>query len=575
LKKNFRCEKLAKYYELINAKASQMYLKLFGFQEKPFHITPNPRFIFLSKTHREAFAHLLYGIQQRVGFLSLTGEVGTGKTTVLRTLLQQLEESDFRVALIFNPCLNALELLQAIHREFGIAFDRDRANLPQLHDSLNDFLLQQRQAGKTVVLVVDEAQDLDPAVLEQLRLLSNLETPTEKLIQMVLVGQPELEQILRRKDLRQLRQRLAVRYHLEPLDASDTAAYVLHRLRVAGWQGAGLFSEKALRLIFQSTGGTPRLINLLCDRALLVAYGRDSDSVSLRDIRLAKNELEPASPARKPYFALFAGLLLALLVLLGNYLMPLSRPPLLAGEAAREQKPAGTIPALHGETAGGERVDSNRSGRLTAAIAAITPAASVEQTFLALAGRWQREMPTPSLKTGSPATVKAALTTAGYTSVELQTRFAELLRIDAPVLLRIILPGIPGKRLFALTAANTAAVRIEPALTESGWLSKEELEQIWFGRAVLPFINYQDLPLVGKPGQQGESVAALQKLLRQAGLIDTPESGVYDPQTIEVVTRFQAERQLAPDGRVGARTLFWLYKEAGFKMPKLISGEPQ
>ena len=170
-----------------------MYLEMYGFEEKPFHITQNPRFIFLSKIHKEAFAHLLYGIQQRVGFLSLSGEIGTGKTTVLRTLLGQLEDSEYRVALIFNPCLTALELLQTIHREFGIDYDSEATNLVELLESLNRFLLQQREEGKTVVLVVDEAQNLAPNVLEQLRLLSNLETETEKLIQMVLVGQPELD----------------------------------------------------------------------------------------------------------------------------------------------------------------------------------------------------------------------------------------------------------------------------------------------------------------------------------------------------------------------------------------------
>ena len=148
-----------------------MYLESFGFSEKPFHITPNPRFIFLSKNHKEAFAHLLYGIQQRVGFLSLSGEIGTGKTTVLRTLLGQLEDAEYKLALIFNPCLSALELLQTIHREFAIDYDPDSSNMVALHDSLNRFLLEQRTAGKTVVLVIDEAQNLDPKVLEEWRML--------------------------------------------------------------------------------------------------------------------------------------------------------------------------------------------------------------------------------------------------------------------------------------------------------------------------------------------------------------------------------------------------------------------
>ncbi len=231
-----------------------MYLKMFGFQEKPFHITPNPRFIFLSKKHKEAFAHLLYGVQQRVGFLSLIGEVGTGKTTVLRTLLRQLEQADYQIALIFNPCVSALELLQSIHREFGIPYRDRESNFASLHESLNRFLLEERQHGKTVILVIDEAQNLDPAVLEQLRLLSNFETETDKLLQLIIVGQPELDEVLGRHELRQLEQRLIVRYRLTNMDAEDTASYVNHRLKVAGYKGGGLFTEKALRQIYRLVG---------------------------------------------------------------------------------------------------------------------------------------------------------------------------------------------------------------------------------------------------------------------------------------------------------------------------------
>jgi general secretion pathway protein A len=255
-----------------------MYENFFGFSERPFHNTPNPRFIFLSRNHREVFAHLLYGIQRRCGFIEVTGEVGTGKTTVLRTLFAQLADDAHRLAFIFNPSLSAVELLRGINREYGIAADANSA--AGLLDALNAFLLQENAAGRTVVLVIDEAQNLAPAVLEQIRLLSNLETETDKLIQIVLVGQPELGALLGQPGLRQLSQRITVRYHLHPMDFDDTRAYVEHRLEVAGARGRGLFEPAALRRIFRFSKGYPRLINILCDRALLVAYTENARTVT-------------------------------------------------------------------------------------------------------------------------------------------------------------------------------------------------------------------------------------------------------------------------------------------------------
>jgi len=549
-----------------------MYLQMFGFQEKPFHITPNPRFIFLSKNHKEAFAHLLYGIRQRVGFLSLTGEVGTGKTTVLRTLLGQLEESAYRVALIFNPCLSALELLQAVHKEFAIEFDPEQSNLVRLHDSLNSFLLRQREAGKTVVLVVDEAQNLDPSVLEQLRLLSNLETETEKLIQMILVGQPELDQILLRNDLRQLRQRLAVRYHLRPMDIADTAAYVRHRLKVAGWQGGELFTEGALRRAFKYSGGNPRLINILCDRALLVAYGRDSRTVSPADVRVAQSELEPRKLSRRNHYlpAMAIGMVLLLLLLFGPRLISTLPPPEIEAVNTSDPKlPAEPAPAVSKEPVEGKSTDRERIDQLKAAIASISPDESFQRSFVALTELWQKTVPPAVNSTGS---LLAALRNAGFTAVEMEARLTELTEMNVPVILRVVLPGIPGKRYFVLTDVEGASVRIEPALTESGWLSREELEQLWFGKVILPYVNFQGITIIKQPGQGGGQIQALQTLLKLAGADPVSDSGVYDQQTIEAVTRFQAEHQLAPDGRVGAKTLFRLYKDAGLKMPRLVSG---
>ena len=257
-----------------------MYLDFYGFREKPFNLTPDPRFVFLSKNRREAFAHLLYAIENRTGFIALTGEVGLGKTTVLRSLLCQLDPNHYRTALIFNPCLSPHELLQNITREFGIS--ANSSNSGDLLDALNMFLLQQNAEGRTVVLVIDEVQNLETQVLEQIRLISNLETDKEKLIQIVLSGQPEFEEILKKKEMRQLSQRITVRYHLTPMDFEDTVHYIDHRLEVAGGRGGVIFSRPALKRIYSYSRGIPRLINTACDRALLAGYTRDTARISYR-----------------------------------------------------------------------------------------------------------------------------------------------------------------------------------------------------------------------------------------------------------------------------------------------------
>jgi general secretion pathway protein A len=275
-----------------------MYCDFFGFSEKPFVITPNPRFIFLGKNHREAFAHLIYGIDSHAGFIQLTGEVGTGKTTVLRTLLGQLDEKRYRTALILNPCLSAEELLRAINREYGLPWEG--LSRAALLERLGELLLEENRAGRTVVLVIDEAQNLEPKVLEQIRLVSNLETERDKLIQIVLSGQPELEELLARRDLRQIAQRITVRYHLHPMDRDDMAAYIRHRLEVAGGVGAALFSPKALDLIHSYSGGYPRLVNIACDRILLAAYGDETRDISPRLARQAIDELKQSGRTGQP-----------------------------------------------------------------------------------------------------------------------------------------------------------------------------------------------------------------------------------------------------------------------------------
>lgn len=283
-----------------------MYFDHYGLKEAPFSITPDPRFVFLSDRHRDALAHLIYGISQGGGggFVQLTGEVGTGKTTLSRLLLEQLPENT-RVALVLNPRVQPVELLEAICQELHLDIAAARGSGKALVDVLNRHLLEAHAQGLKVVLILDEAQQLPVESLEQVRLLTNLETATHKLLQIVLLGQPELRELLQRPDLRQLAQRITARYHLTPLDAEETAAYVRHRLAVAGLK-RGPFSDRALRALHQRSGGVPRLINVIAERALLLGYARDLDTIDARQVDEAAAELLPNAtvPTKRSRLAL-------------------------------------------------------------------------------------------------------------------------------------------------------------------------------------------------------------------------------------------------------------------------------
>jgi general secretion pathway protein A len=266
-----------------------VYQEYYGLKESPFDITPNPRFLFYSTKHREAFNHLLYGIRERKGFVQVTGEVGAGKTTLCRAMLEQLD-GKFSTALILNPVLNADELMKAIATEFGLSV-RGLDRLDTL-SALNHFLLEQVQQGKDSVLIIDESQDLTDELLEQVRLLSNLETDNRKLLQIVLLGQPELRERLNNPRLRQLRQRITVRYHLRSLSRFEVREYVHHRLQVSGANGAPYFTPAALWRVHHYSHGIPRLVNAVCDKALLAGFVRQSERIDFGMVGNAVRELE-------------------------------------------------------------------------------------------------------------------------------------------------------------------------------------------------------------------------------------------------------------------------------------------
>jgi general secretion pathway protein A len=265
-----------------------MYLEYYGLSEMPFNITPDPKFLFLSPTHRDAIQHLKYGVEEKKGFIVLIGEVGCGKTTLCRQFLNELHGDDYDTALILNPRITETQLLKAILTELGETAKGRSTN--DLVAQVNKVLLERIHAGRNIVLIVDECQNLSFEVLEQLRLLSNLETDKQKLLQIVLIGQPEFKEILNEERLRQLRQRILVNYELKPLDVDQVAHYIHHRITLAGGMGRPCFTNFAVRSICRASRGIPRLVNNLCDKALLAAFVRDSDEVGYWDVRRAIRE---------------------------------------------------------------------------------------------------------------------------------------------------------------------------------------------------------------------------------------------------------------------------------------------
>jgi len=306
-----------------------MYTSFYGLCEKPFSLTPDPRFLFLSAPHREALAHVLYGIEQGEGFIAITGEVGTGKTTLCRTLLQRLER-DTEIAFLFNPTLSGKALVRAISQEVGL--DTRGKTRSDLTDQLYEFLLETNRRGRRVLLIIDEAQNLRPETLEEIRLFSNLETTTSKLLQILLFGQPELDEKLESRELRQLRQRISVRWNLRPMTLGETREYVRHRLAVASGSDREVFTDRALREVQRRSRGIPRLINLLCDRALLSGFAAGLAQIGPEQVSTAAKEILGARRRRRfaRFFALrrAAGVaLLALTLLAGaGALLAAARP---------------------------------------------------------------------------------------------------------------------------------------------------------------------------------------------------------------------------------------------------------
>ncbi|MBU1888312.1 MAG: XrtA-associated ATPase [Candidatus Omnitrophica bacterium] len=266
-----------------------MYLEFYGLKEKPFSVTSDPNFLYLSRKHREAISHMQYGIEERMGFMEITGEIGTGKTTISKALLNTLDEHT-KTAFILNSNLSETQLLEAIVTDFGIKL-KNKNRITMLNE-FNRFLLEQLRCNNNTVLIIDEAQNLKSSLLEQIRLLSNLETEKEKLLQIILVGQPELKEKLASRELTQLRQRIAIRYHILPLDRDEVEAYIYHRLNIAGSNGKNFFTEGAVNEVYRFSNGIPRLVNIICDKALLAGFASNKKNIDKVMIKKCGKEIE-------------------------------------------------------------------------------------------------------------------------------------------------------------------------------------------------------------------------------------------------------------------------------------------
>lgn len=569
-----------------------MYAAHFGLKDYPFAITPDPGYLYLSPYHQEALAHLLYGTEEHGGFVQLTGEVGTGKTTLIRTLLgQQLDKVD--VALCLNPKLTVLEFVATICDELQIDYPKDSTSLKPLIDTLNQHLLQSHANGRRTVVIIDEAQNLSHEVLEQVRLLTNLETHRDKLLRIILVGQPELQQMLARPELRQLAQRITARYHLAPLNRRETTAYVAHRLNIAG-SHSNLFSNAALRRIYRRSGGVPRLINIICDRALLGAYVNGYRRVDPNILRDAAQEVLGGNRRKRKLKPWFAGASLALLVAVsaGIYWQwPTSSLALLSAltqiqPSEPEQKAAADTVAIVTEPKPEPKPEPKLEPKLEPELEPVPiepaslpiPAASAASSDISdppasfdLAGellKLDATVPHSAMQrllqlwddqlvittSSSPC---QAIETRNLRCLSGRTDWTTLRRYNRPTVLDLISPDGDIRQVMVRELNPDHALLDWDERSQR--VDLDQLDPLWTGNYLLLWRPPVAQSLIG-PGSRGAAVAWLRRQLALASeqpLLE-PLSDLYDADLEQQVRRFQRSQQLQIDGLVGAQTLLLL-----------------
>ncbi|MDJ0908905.1 MAG: AAA family ATPase [Woeseiaceae bacterium] len=538
-----------------------MYTSFFGLNEKPFSITPDPRYLFMSERHGEALAHLVYGVTESGGFIQLTGEVGTGKTTLVRTLLQNRLPENADVAVVLNPQLSALEFLQTICEELGVPEPDDDQSIKSLIDSLNHFLLMAHAEGRRTILVVDEAQNLARDVLEQVRLLTNLETSKQKLLQIILIGQPELRELLARNDLRQLAQRITGRYHLEPLSRDESAQYIEHRLRVAGALGE-VFDKGAKAELFRLSQGVPRLINVICDRALLGAYSLETRRVNRRLVRRAWGEISGSAwLSRTPSWVapsmLAAG---AAVIAVGAWSVFTSQSPApppaeaapavvqqqpapIASPAAVEQQPEAAAP-VENPIEGTEPEEPDLDEQLVLA----GDLTGLESALGALLGLWGVDY-----SPGARPCDQAA--EAGMQCLTQDGSWNNLRQLDRPAVLRLTdRRGDPHWAVLTAIEGDRAELSIGGVLVSH---RIDAVADLWFGRYYMIWKPPNGVSLDLMPGTQDPNVVWLRQSLAEINeryRAEPMDSDIYDARLEQRVREFQRDNRLTVDGLAGRQT---------------------
>ena len=539
-----------------------MYQHYFGLAEAPFSIAPDPRYLYLSQRHQEALAHLLYGVGGDGGFVLLTGEVGAGKTTVCRCLLQQIPAS-CDVAYIFNPKLTVEELLSTICVEFGIAFPPGNTSVKVFVDCINAYLLEAHAKGRHTVLIIDEAQNLSAEVLEQMRLLTNLETNERKLLQIILLGQPELAQMLERPELRQLSQRIVARYHLGPLTRAEVAAYVRHRLEISGAQRQ-LFPASLMGRMFRLSGGVPRVINVLCDRSLLGAYVQGKERVDRSTLAQAAREVFHRTPRRSlvPPLSMLLMVVLFGVLAMKWYQLEFDGAETASVPVAMARPSAQPLPAAAADNAGAKKAMS--AGGLAQALEWPADQALADSSALAYAAllrAWGADYQ------GEDACKQAE-------SVGLRCRSArggldDLRELNRPAVLD--LRDGQDREFYAMLSAlddKTASFDIGG---QTRTVAVSALAAQWSGQYTLlwrmPAQAHDNIRL----GEQGPAVAWLSRQLAQAQgrALEQGEDTVFDQAVLRRVKQFQLAEGLIPDGVVGTRTLMRLAAVADTTAPTL------
>jgi general secretion pathway protein A len=516
-----------------------MYTSFFGLSEKPFAITPNPRYLYMSERHAEALAHLMYGLNEAGGFIQLTGEVGTGKTTVVRTLLEQLpQHAD--VAVILNPRMTPTELLLTICEELGIFLTDENTNsVKDLVDVLNSRLLATHAKGRKVVVIIDEAQNLLPETLEQVRLLTNLETATHKLMQIILIGQPELRELLARSDLRQLAQRITGRYHLVPLSSTDSAAYVRHRLQIAG-ATRDIFTVPALQAVHRASRGIPRLINIICDRALLGAYTQSEYEIGPTLIQEAAAEVsgESLHTARWKLIAL-AGSILAVSALAGLWywqtkpIAPIT-PPVAQASSSSAASVAAPITAI--------ALDAGQTLQLHAS------STGTNDAFTALFALWGAKYAPNEARACDQAMEQ------GLECVFQKGSWDLLRSLNRPAILQLTDDqGVAHQAAVIALDATTAQLMLAGKVVE---VTLASLSRYWNGDYLLlwrPKVNNQK---VLTTGMRGVEILWLRSSLAKLNgdLAPGEVSSVFDDSLVAALADFQREHRLHADGVAGLQT---------------------